>query len=37
MMPTFIDEFQQRGVKIPRTLFSNTPTETVKKASGGNG
>jgi pilus assembly protein CpaF len=37
MMPTFIDEFQQRGVKIPRTLFSNTPAPDIKKASGGNG
>ncbi|MEQ1876401.1 MAG: ATPase, T2SS/T4P/T4SS family [Bdellovibrionia bacterium] len=32
-IPTFLEEFQQRGIKIPRTLFSNTP-DPVKKASG---
>ncbi len=35
-IPTFLEEFQQRGIKIPRTLFSNTPTpDPVKKVSGG--
>jgi septum site-determining protein MinD len=59
-IPTFIEEFQQRGVTIPRDLFTTkfdaapaakpvgpqptaaaptpvAPTNTVKKASGGNG
>lgn len=40
LIPTFIEEFERRGIKIPRTLFSNgntnpgQPTTPLKKAGG---
>ena len=35
LVPSFIEEFERRGVKIPRTLFSNAPTPTAPlKAAG---
>ena len=38
MIPTFIEKFEQRGVKIPRNLFtssgSNTPGASQPKKSG---
>jgi septum site-determining protein MinD len=35
LIPTFIEDFERRGVKIPRTLFSNNAAAPVKKVSGG--
>jgi len=34
-IPSFIEEFERRGVKIPRTLFANA-SSGIKKVSGGN-
>lgn len=46
LIPTFIEEFERKGIKIPRTLFSNAPQAVskpqaaakpaLKKVSGGN-
>ncbi|MBX9767913.1 MAG: Flp pilus assembly complex ATPase component TadA [Bdellovibrionales bacterium] len=37
-IPTFLEEFERRGLKVPRSLFSSAPPAgpEVKKASGGN-
>ena len=35
LIPTFIEEFERKGLKIPRTLFSNDMGMGLKKVSGG--
>ena len=35
LIPTFIEEFERKGIKIPRTLFNNIAVATDKKVSGG--
>ena len=30
-IPTFIEEFERKGVKVPRTLFTGTPNTPPKK------
>jgi pilus assembly protein CpaF len=36
MIPTFIEDFEAKGVAIPRSLFSNTQPGSTKPAGGGN-
>ena len=32
LIPTFIEKFERRGIKIPRTLFSNEQAQSKKMA-----
>lgn len=35
LIPTFIEEFERKGIKIPRTLFSNDNANNLKRVAGG--